>query len=98
MKCSTVPFLVILTLGVLMTLHAADAQSGGKVYRIGVLWPGTISTESKAEFHQLLREYGWYEGQNIVVEYREAEGRYDRLADLATELVRLGVDVLVARS
>jgi len=98
MKRSMVRFLVILTLGILTALRAADAQPVGKVYRIGVLWPGTISTESKEGFHRLLREYGWYEGQNIVVEYREAEGRYDRLADLATELVRLGVDVLVARS
>jgi len=89
---------LLVTLSLLMVPLTVDAQPVGKVYRIGVLWPGTISTGYKERFHQMLRERGWHEGQNIVVEYREAEGSYDRLADLATELVQLGVDVLVARS
>src|SRR5437867_11676050 len=47
-------------------------------------------------FHRGLRDLGWVEGQNIVVEYRWGEGRHDRLHDLAEELVRLKVDVIVA--
>jgi len=51
-------------------------------------------TPSEA-FRQGLREVGWVEGQNIMVEYRSAEGRSERLPDLAVELVRLKVDVIV---
>jgi putative ABC transport system substrate-binding protein len=47
-------------------------------------------------FRQGLRELGWVEGQNIVIDYRYAEGRFDRLPDLAAELVRLKVDIIVA--
>jgi putative ABC transport system substrate-binding protein len=79
---------------------AADVQPAGQVYRIGVLWPGTVASISgfMQVFRQELREHGWIEGQNLVFEQRVAEGNYDRLADLAAELVRLKVDVLVARS
>ncbi|HEV2056810.1 MAG TPA: ABC transporter substrate-binding protein [Methylomirabilota bacterium] len=48
-------------------------------------------------FRQGLRELGWVEGQNIVIDYRYAEGRFDRLPDLAAELVRLKVDIIVAQ-
>jgi putative ABC transport system substrate-binding protein len=48
-------------------------------------------------FRQALRELGWVEGQNIVIDYRFAEGRFDRLPDLAAELVRLKVDIIVAQ-
>jgi putative ABC transport system substrate-binding protein len=72
-----------------------DAQPG-KVYRIGYLTGGpSTSNLYRATFQQALRELGWVEGQNIVTEYRFAEGRLDRLPDLAAELVRLKVDVLV---
>jgi putative ABC transport system substrate-binding protein len=47
-------------------------------------------------FRQGLRELGWIEGQNIVIDYRFAEGRFDQLPDLAAELVRLKVDIIVA--
>lgn len=47
-------------------------------------------------FRQRLRELGWVEGQNIVIDYRYAEGRVDRLPDLAAELVRLKVDLIVS--
>ena len=97
---STVGFCVLLTLSILMASLAADAQPAGQVYRIGVLWPGTAARISgfMQVFRQELREHGWIEGQNLVFEQRVAEGSYDRLADLAAELVRLKVDVLVARS
>jgi putative ABC transport system substrate-binding protein len=75
----------------------ADAQQAGKVYRIGYLSSGPATSNLYSEaFQQGLRELGWVEGQNIVTDYRFAEGRLDRLPDLAAELVRLKVDVIVA--
>jgi putative tryptophan/tyrosine transport system substrate-binding protein len=77
---------------------AAFAQQAGKVYRIGYLASGgsTALTRPIDAFRQGLRELGWVEGQNIVIDYRFAEGRFDRLADLAAELIRLKVDIIVA--
>ena len=94
MRRSTVGFIV--TLSMLMVSLAVDAQPVGKVHRIGILAAGAASGDEA--FRQGLREYGWIEGQNIVLEYRWAEGDFARLADLAAELVRLKVDVIVARS
>src|SRR6185295_12086923 len=75
----------------------AEAQQSGKVYRVGFLWDRPAVWPHALEgFRQGLRDLGWVEGKNIVVEYRWAEGRYDRLASLAEELVRLKVDVIVA--
>ena len=74
----------------------ADAQQATKLPRIGVL---AIARDSALEnleaFRQGLRERGWVEGQNMVVEERWAEGRVERLADFAAELVGLKVDVIV---
>ena len=79
---------------------AAGAQQTGKVYRIGYLAQGSGSGASSLRplegFRQGLRELGWIEGQNIVIEYRYAEGRLDRLPGLAEELVQLKVDVIAA--
>ncbi len=79
-------------------LAAEGQQQSGKVYRIGYLNASSgIANPSILEaFRQGLRELGWVEGQNIVIEYRFAEGRFDRLPDLAAELVRLKVDLIVA--
>src|SRR5207245_196763 len=75
----------------------AQAQQSKTVYRIGFLSPGaSISTPSVEAFQQGLRDFGYVEGQNIVIEYRGAEGKMDRLPDLAAELVRLQVDLIVA--
>src|SRR5215472_17132771 len=76
---------------------AARAQQAGKVPTIGFLGANTPSAQSRwtAAFVQRLRELGWIEGRTIAIEYRWAEGRFERLADLATELVRLKVDVIV---
>src|SRR5215470_11406715 len=77
---------------------AAEAQQAGKVHRIGYL-TGGLSTDRPhliEAFRQGFRELGWVEGQNIVIEYRYAGGRFDRLPDLAAELVRLKVDIIVA--
>ena len=77
---------------------SAEAQQPKKVPLIGFLGatsPSTISDRVEA-FRQGLRELGYVEGKNIVVEYRWAEGKIERLPDLATELVRLKVDVIVS--
>ena len=76
----------------------ADAQQPKKVPRIGYLEGGDPTSDSaRAEGVRLaLRELGYIEGQNIAIEYRYAEGRRDRLPELAAELVRLKVDIILA--
>jgi len=76
----------------------AEAQEPKKIPRIGVLMAASRSAVSEFidAFRQGLRALGYVEGQNIVIEYRYAEGKSDRLPDLAYELVRLKVDVIVA--
>jgi len=77
---------------------AARAQQPAKVPRVGWIWLGRSAGNPTevAGFRQGLKELGYIEGQNIVVDYRFGEGRTDRLADLAAELVQLRPDVLVA--
>jgi putative ABC transport system substrate-binding protein len=75
---------------------AAQAQTS-KVARIGALYIGLADAESfKKELQDGLREVGYVEGQSIAFEFRSAEGKLDRLPELAAELVRLKVDVIVA--
>ena len=76
---------------------AALAQQEGKIWRIGVLWPGPASPpNSRIEaFRQGLRELGYVEGRNVEMVYRYAEGDYARLPALAADLVRLKVDVIL---
>ena len=76
---------------------SAEAQQPTKVPRIGYLAAGSSSASSARieAFRQGLRELGYVEGKNIVIEYRYAEGKLDRLPALAAELVRLKVDVIV---
>jgi putative ABC transport system substrate-binding protein len=90
--------LVTLTLAILVAPSAAEAQQPTKVYRIGRLSSGSPpDMERTAEaFRQGLREHGYVEGQNLVIAWRFAEGRLERLPDLAADLVRLPVDVIVA--
>ena len=75
----------------------AQAQQPKKVPRIGFLGATSPSVESARieAFRQGLRELGYVEGKNIVIEYRWAEGKFDRLPDLAADLVRLNVEVIV---
>jgi putative tryptophan/tyrosine transport system substrate-binding protein len=77
---------------------AAKAQQAGKVYRIGYLSaPTRASVENGLQaFLRALRELGWVEGRNLIIEYRWAEGNVERLPDLAAELLRLKVDAIVA--
>jgi putative tryptophan/tyrosine transport system substrate-binding protein len=83
---------VLLAIGVI-----AEAQQPKKIPRIGFLVSGTPSSNesNRNAFLQGLRESGYVDGQNIIIEYRWAEGKLDRLPDLAEELVRLKVDVVV---
>ena len=76
----------------------AEAQQPAKVPRIGVLSPFSPSDTAPwyQAFLQGLRELGWVEGKNISIEYRYAEGKADRLPELAADLVRLKVDIVVA--
>ena len=79
---------------------AGAAQQPAKVPRIGYLSPLSPSSDSTRieAFRQGLRDFGYVEGQNIAIEYRYAEGKFNRLPDLAAELVRFKVDVIVVAS
>jgi putative tryptophan/tyrosine transport system substrate-binding protein len=76
---------------------AARAQQAGKLPTIGYLGPAASSAWAPwtAAFVERLRELGWIEGRTIAIQYRWADGRSERLAEIATELVRLKVDVIV---
>jgi putative ABC transport system substrate-binding protein len=78
---------------------AVGAQQPGKVYRVGFLWDSpAVFPDAIEAFRQGLRDLGYVEGRNIVIEYRWAEGKPDRMRELAEELVRLKVDVIMAPS
>jgi putative ABC transport system substrate-binding protein len=98
MMIRRVALVAVLAMSLLAAPLAADAQPAGGVPRIGFL--GVTSPSDRPPlldaFRQRLRELGWVEGQNIVIDYRYAEDRVDRLPDLAAELVRLKVDVIVS--
>ena len=82
---------------ILATIHLAEAQQTGKVPRIGWLTaaPHSAMAARTEAFRQGLRELGYLDGKNIVIQYRWAEEKFVRLPDLAGELVRLKVDVIV---
>jgi putative ABC transport system substrate-binding protein len=83
-----------------VTVSLAEAQQAKKLHRVGFLVPGTASSVSarREAFLQGLRELGYVERQNILIDYRYAEGKSDQLADLAAELVNSEVDVIVAQN
>ena len=87
---------------VFLTVHVADAQQPGKVPTIGYLsqFPGSAGTPSVQimGFLEGLKELGYVDGKNIRIEYRFAEGKPDRLSELAAELARLKVDIIVAET
>jgi putative tryptophan/tyrosine transport system substrate-binding protein len=93
MWCSAVGYMVTLILGILIAPLTAGAQRPEKVYRLGILAPQPwLPFEA---FRQQLHDLGYTERHNLVLEHRWAEGRYEWLPELAAELVRLPVDVLV---
>jgi putative ABC transport system substrate-binding protein len=99
-KARTVALVLIRLIALTILLATAEAQQGGKVARIGILAaPSAASLSARVEaFRKGLREHGYVEGKNILFEYRYAEGKLDRLPDLAAELVALKVDVIVTAS
>ena len=82
---------------VLVSVHLVEAQQPKKVFRLGYLSAQDATTESDRSdaIRLALRELGYIEGQNLAIEYRYAEGKYDRARELAAELVRLRVDIIV---
>ena len=75
---------------------SVEAQQTGKIFRIGYLGgTSTSATVNIKQFRERLRELGYIEGQNVVIEIRHHEGKVERLSDLAAELVRLNCDVIV---
>jgi len=84
-------FIGTLGLGLLAAPLAAGAQPAGKIFRIGILGLG-----SSELLRQTLREVGYVEGLNLALEWRDPEGKTERFGDLAADLVRLKVDVIVA--
>jgi putative ABC transport system substrate-binding protein len=97
MRCSTLGSIVTLTLALLCAPLAANAQPPGKVFRVGVLLPADLGPSSVFwGFKQRLQELGYVDGQNLALEVRAAEGKFERLPSFAAELVRLHVDVIFA--
>src|SRR3972149_555560 len=88
--------IVTLIFSLLVALLAADAQPPAKVARIGYLsLAGDAPSPNVKALLQGLRELGYIEGQNFAIEFRSAEGKGARIPDLAADLVRLKVDVIV---
>jgi putative ABC transport system substrate-binding protein len=99
MRRTTVGIVTVLVLCVLAVLCAVEAQQPQHVARIGILAP-TLAPHDPGStfqgFRQGLRDLGYVEGQNIALEYRDAEGKRERLPERAAELLRLKVDILLA--
>jgi len=99
MRLRTIGLISTLALGLLAGPLPTEAQKAGKVYRIGILRSGSSSSYLYAPQHKILRqglrELGYIEGKNLLIQYRYAESKRRRIPDLTAELVRLKVDVLV---
>ena len=95
-----VRFIGLLTSLMLILVSSAEAQQAGKVWRIGMLVSGSVSTHGKwvEAFREGLRELGYVEGMNIILEYRYGEGKRERFSDLAAEMVQLKPDVIYVSS
>jgi len=97
MKLRTIGLISTLTLGLFAGPLPIEAQQAGKVYRIAILAPGRPGPQETIDgLRQGLRDLGYIEGQNIIIEYRFAERKYDRFPQLAAELVSLNPDVIIA--
>ncbi len=97
MRLTPVTLVVTFVLGLLAGPLPTEAQQAGKVYRIGYLSTRSLRqiSSSASALRQGLRDLGYVEGQNIVIEWRFSKGKHERLPDLAADLVRLKVDVIV---
>ena len=89
--------LFVLSISLLAIVQPTHAQQTGKIFRIGFLDPSTASGIAVLldVFRQELSKLGWIEGKNITIEYRFAEQKLERLPELAADLVRLKVDLIV---
>src|SRR3990172_9513146 len=99
MRLRSIGLILALSLGILAASVAADAQQPAKVHRIGFLSFVSLTPSVShiiEAFRQGLRDLGYVEGQNLIIEWRWAEGSVDRLHGLAAELVRQKVDLIVA--
>ena len=97
MKLTRVALIVTIALAILALPLAAGAQQAGKVRRIGFLGSDPAGASSLIEaFRQGLRDLGWVEGQNIIIEYRWTQGKVDRLPELIADLIRVKVDLIFA--
>ncbi len=96
MRLRSIGLIVTLTLGLLPPPLVAEAQQAGKVYRVGYLTPFHLPTPGEEALRQGLRDLGYVEGRNIVIEARTAEQQYGELPKLAAQLVAMNVDVIVA--
>jgi ABC-type uncharacterized transport system substrate-binding protein len=94
---STIGCIVTLILSLLTAPLTSSAQQAAQVPRLGLLIPGSSSAFAPRieAFRHGLRDLGYVEGRNITIEYRFAEGQYDRLPELVAELIRLHVDIMV---
>jgi putative ABC transport system substrate-binding protein len=94
---TTIVLLVTLALAILVVPLTAEAQQPKNVPRIGLLITNSRAAESTSieAFHRGLQELGYVEGQNIMLEYRYADGNLEQLPPFAAELVRLNVAVIV---
>jgi len=86
------------SLGLLTAPRASEAQQPAKIARLGILGAGSAAGVRLEAFIQGLRDLGYVEGRNLVIEYRNHEGKEERLPALAAELVALKVDVILAVS
>ncbi len=95
MRLRTIGLISIIVLGLLVRTLPAEAQQPGKVYRIGILTGGSGTSRNIDSFREGLRELGYVEGKNLVIEIRAAKRKRDRLPGLTAELVRAKVDVIL---
>ncbi len=95
MKRRTIGLLITLALATLLVPAVSHAQRPAKIPRIGIIGDWPEDSPSWEVFRQGLRDLGYVEGQNLAMEWRFTEGNLDRLAETATELVRLQMDIIV---
>src|SRR5262245_5887593 len=90
-------FIAAVGAGFFVAPFAIEGQQTGKIYRIGIISGGSPekNTPQVQAFLKGLHDMGWIAGQNVVIDWRSAEGRTDRLGALAAELVHIKVDVIV---
>ncbi len=90
-------FSILFVVVLLAFVAIVEAQPTGKIFRIGLLDPSTASGNAVLvdAFRQELSKFGWNEGKNLTIEYRFAEQKTERLTELAGELVRLKIDLIV---